>query len=74
MKKKAVHEHLLHDENLSCIYFYVLQIQFQSCAIVSISEGVMPRFELTVFLTFLLHVLTYWAEILHMFLFWCSTY
>ena len=27
----------------------------------------------TVFLTFLLHALTYWAEILHMTLFWCTT-
>ena len=27
----------------------------------------------TVFRTFLLHALTYWAEILHMTLFWCTT-
>ena len=27
----------------------------------------------TVFCTFLLHALTYWAEMLHMALFWCTT-
>ena len=44
----------------------------------SIFVGVMPLFELwileyTVFHTFLLHALKYWAEILHMTLSYCTT-
>ena len=44
----------------------------------SIFEGVMALLErkmmkYTVFHTFLLHALTYWAEILHMTLFYCTS-
>ena len=38
------------------------------CLFVNLEYG-----KYTVFHTFLLHALTYWAEILHMTLFWCTT-
>ena len=38
------------------------------CLFVNLEYG-----KYTVFRTFLLHALTYWAEILHMTLFWCTT-
>ena len=54
--------------------FHVLQIKFECHHFASIFEGVLPPCEkYTVFRTFLLHALTYWAEILHMTLFWCTT-
>ena len=58
--------------------YTVLQIKFKCRQFASIFEGVMPLLNLeywkyTVFRTFLLHALTYWAEILHMTLFYCPT-
>ena len=71
---------LWHIELKVCIWlcFTVLQIKFECCEFVSIVVGVMPLWNLeywkyTVFRTFLLHVLTYWAEILHMTLFHRTT-
>ena len=37
------------------------------------SPSVRPGLRPPIFRTFLLHALTYWAEILHMTLFWCTT-
>ena len=56
----------------------VLQIKFDCRQFASIFVGVMPLLErkmmkYTVFRTFLLHALTYWAEILHMTLFYCTS-
>ena len=57
--------------------FAVLQIKSEYRQFASIFVGVMHLWELytenTVFRTFLLHALTYWAEILHMILFYCTT-
>ena len=60
--------------------FNVLQIKFECRHFASIFEGVMPLCivnleyrKYTVFRSFLLHALTYWPEILHMTLFWCTT-
>ena len=58
--------------------FTVLQIKFECCQFTSVFVGAMPLLELkileyTVFRTFLLHTLTYWAKILHMTLFSCTT-
>ena len=71
---------LWHIELKFCIWFCftVLQIKFECRQFASISLRVMPLLELkmmkyTVFRTFLLHALTYWAEILHMTLFNCTT-
>ena len=56
----------------------ILQIKFNCRQFASIFVGVMPLLErtmmkYTVFRTFLLHALTYWAEILHMTLFYCTS-
>ena len=56
----------------------VPQIKFDCRQFASIFVGVMPLLErkmmkYTVFPTFLLHALTYWAEILHMTLFYCAS-
>ena len=71
---------LWHIELKFCIWlcFTVLQIKFECRQFASIFVGVMPLFGLrilknTVFRTFLLHALTYWAEILYMTLFYCTT-
>ena len=71
---------LWHIELKCCIWFCftVLQIKFECRQFASIFIRVMPLLELkmmkyTVFRTFLLHALTYWAEILHMTLFNCTT-
>ena len=63
-----------------CIWLCLttLQIKFDCRQFASIFVGVMPLLErkmmkYTVFRTFLLHALTYWAEILHMTLFYCTT-
>ena len=68
--------------------FTVLQIKFECRQFASIFVGVMPLLELRILeihsfphfsltpfnvLTFLWHALTYWAEILHMTLFYCTT-
>ena len=58
--------------------FTVLQIKFECREFASIFVGVMPVWNLdnsyyTVFCTFLLHALTYWAEILRITLFNCTT-
>ena len=58
--------------------FIVLQIKFKCRQFASIFVGVMSLLELRIleiqfFRTFLLHALTYWAEILHMILFYCTT-
>ena len=55
----------------------VLQVKFECCHFASIIERVVPRLNLefwkyTVFRTFLLHALTYWAEILHVILLQCT--
>ena len=60
------------------IFFTVLQIKFECCQFALMFVGVMPLWNLeywkyTVFRTFLLHALTYWAEILHMTLFHRTT-
>ena len=61
---------LRHIELKFCIWlcFTVLQIKFECRQFASSVEGVM-HWKYTVFCTFLLHALTYWAEILHMTLF-----
>ena len=71
---------LWHIELKFCIWLClsVLQIKFHCLQFASIFVGVMPLLErkmmkYTVFRTFLLHALTYWAEILHMTLFNCTT-
>ena len=71
---------LWHIELKFCTWlcFNVLQIKFECGQFPSIFVGVMSLLELrilkyTVFRTFLLHALTYWAEILHMTLFDCTT-
>ena len=61
--------------------FTVLQIKYECRQFASIFVGVVPLFELrilekknpTVFRTFLLHALPYWAEILLITLFYCIT-
>ena len=72
--------HAWHIELKFCIWLFltVLQIKFECRQFASIFVGVMPLLELrileyTVFHTFLLHALKYWAEILHMTLFFCTT-
>ena len=68
------------------LWYTVLQIKFECRQFPSSFVGVMPLFGLrileihsflhwkyTAFCTFLLHALTYWAEILHMTLFYCTT-
>ena len=57
---------------------YKHSIKFEFCQFPSIFVGVMPFWNLkywkyTVFRSFLLHALTYWAGILHMTLFCCTT-
>ena len=72
---------LWHIELKFCIWlcFTVLQIKFECRQFASIFMGVMSLLELriywkyTVFRTFLLHPLTYWAESLHITLFFCTT-
>ena len=71
---------LWHNELKFCIWlcFIVLQIKFECHQFASMFVGVMPLWNLeywkyTVFRTFLLHALTYWAEILHMILFHRTT-
>ena len=71
---------LWHIELKFCIWlcFTVLQIKFDCRQFESTIVGVMPLLErkmmkCTVFRTFLLHALTYWAEILHMTLFYCTS-
>ena len=59
-------------------FFTVLQIKFECRQFPSIFVGVMPLLECRVlkilsFRTFLLHTLTYWAENLHLTLFYCTT-
>ena len=58
--------------------FNVLHIKFECRHFASIFEGVMPLWNLeyrycAVLRSFLLHALTYRAEILHMTLFYCTT-
>ena len=58
------------------LYFNVPQSKFECHHFSSIFVGVMPLCKLRillVFRTFLLYALTYWAEILHMTLFYCTT-
>ena len=71
---------LWHIELKFCTWlcFDVLQIKFDCRHFASIFEGVMPLCELRIkvlcsFRTFLLHALTYWAQILHMTLFHRTT-
>ena len=71
---------LWHIELKFCIWFCftVLQIKFECRQFASIFVGVMPLLELRIleihsFRTFLLHPLTYWAESLHITLFFCTT-
>ena len=71
---------LWHIELKFCIWlcFTVLQIKFKCRQFPSIFVGVMPLLECRIlkihsFHTFLLHALTYWAEILHFTLFYCTT-
>ena len=65
-------------ESLHITLFFCTKYQVWVSSI-CVYFGVMPLFELriytvnTVFRTFLLHALTYWAEILHMTLFYCTT-
>ena len=58
-----------------CLCFTVLQIKFECRQFASIFVGVMPLLELRILEihTFLLHPLTYWAESLHIILFFCTT-
>ena len=49
-------------------YFILLQFLLELCLFVNLEY-----LKYTVFRTFLLHALTYWAEILHMTLFYCTT-
>ena len=49
-------------------YFILLQFLLELCLFVNLKY-----LKYTVFRTFLLHALTYWAEILHMTLFYCTT-
>ena len=58
--------------------FTVLQIKFECCQFASIFWELCPfwnyqYWKYTVFRTFLQHALTYWAEILHMTLVYCTT-
>ena len=61
-----------------CHFVYKIQIKFKYRQFASIFVKVVPAFwnleylKCTVFCTFLLHALTYWAEILHMTLFYCT--
>ena len=71
---------LWHIEFKFCIWlcFNVPQSKFECRHFASIFVGVIPLCELEypkyiVFRTFSLHALTYWAEILHMTLFYCTT-
>ena len=67
---------LWHIELKFCIWlcFTVLQIKFECHQFPLIFVGVMPLLELRILKirTFLLHALTYWAEIIHMTLFYCT--
>ena len=81
MQFSALFSYMLwHIELKFCIWlcFTVLQIKFECRQFPSILVGVMPLLEreywkYTVFRTFLLHVLTYWAQILHFTLFYRTT-
>ena len=71
---------LWHIELKFCIWLCltILQIKFDCRQFASIFVGVMPllvrkMMKYTVFGTFLLHALTYWAEILNMTLFYCTS-
>ena len=71
---------LWHLELKSCIFlcFTVLQTKSECHQFASIFVGSMPLLELRIlevhiFRTFLLHALAYWAKILHMTLFYCTT-
>ena len=71
---------LWHIELKFCIWlcYTVLQIKFECRQFASMFVGVSPFWNLeywkyTVFRNFLLHALTYWAEILHMTLLYCTT-
>ena len=71
---------LWHIELKFCISlcFTVFQIKFECCQLSSNFVGVMPLLDLEYwkihsFPTFLLHALTYQAEILHMTLFYCTS-
>ena len=57
---------MYHRASLSVIIF--LQFLLELCPYVNLEYS-----KYTVFRTFLLHALTYWAEILHMTLFYCTT-
>ena len=81
MQFSALFSYMLWDIELKfCIWlcFTVLQIKFECRQFASIFVELCPFWNLnywkyTVFRTFLLHALTYWAEILHMTLFYCTT-
>ena len=57
---------MYHRASLSVVI--LLQFLLELCLFVNLEYS-----KYTVFLTFLLHALTYWAEILHMTLFYCTT-
>ena len=57
---------MYHRSRLSVVI--LLQFLFELCLFVNLKYS-----KYTVFRTFLLHALTYWAEILHMTLFYCTT-
>ena len=81
MQFSALFSYMLwHIELKFCIWlrFTVLQIKFECCQFPSIFVRVIPLLECriwkyTVFHTFLLYPLTFWAEILHFTLFYCTT-
>ena len=70
---------LWHIELKFCIWFCftVLQIMLECCQFAVIFVGVMSlwivEYRKYSFRTFLLHALTYWAEILHFTWFYCTT-
>ena len=60
------------------LHSYARKIKFDCRRFASILEGVMPLIklriqEIHIFFNCFLHTLTYWAEILHLTLFYCTT-
>ena len=68
LSSNFVYDFVLMYHRASLIVVILLQILLELCLFVNLEYS-----KYTVFHTFLLHALTYWAEILHMTLFYCTT-
>ena len=68
LSSNFVYDFVLMYHRASLIVVILLQFLLELCLFVNLEYS-----KYTVFRTFLLHALTYWAEILHMTLFYCTT-